>query len=167
MQINPRGIHRHGKRSGDSKLGKPFRPSQQRMHMSRNAIPSAELVIEFNLHVQKWKTDTRHTSSVKIMISHPSYRRIMGMGKDGLPLLFQELSNQPDHWLVALNAMTGIDPVPAGATFTEAVSAWLDWGRKEGYLPKWNDTPISKKIFHDYAAATIRLPVSPTLPTTA
>jgi hypothetical protein len=34
----------------------------------------------------------------------------MGMGKDGLPLLFQELSNHPDHWLVALNAMTGIDP---------------------------------------------------------
>ena len=89
------------------------------------------------------------------------------MGQDGLPLLFQELSNRPDHWLVALNAMTGVDPAPAGATFAEAVSAWLEWGRKEGYLPKWGDTPISKTIFHDYAAATIRLPANPILPTTA
>jgi hypothetical protein len=117
--------------------------------------------------VQKWKTDTRHFSSVKAMVSHPSYRRIMGMGKDGVPLLLQELDRQPNHWLVALNAMTGLDPVPVGATLNEAVSAWLNWGREKGYLPKWYATPISRTIFHDSAAATIRLPVPQTKHTIA
>jgi hypothetical protein len=160
-------IARHGKRASDSKLGRLHRQTLQRMRAPRNAGPSADLVSEFNWHVQKWKIDTRHFSSVRAMVSHPSYRRIMGMGKDGLPLLLQELNRQPNHWLVALNAMTGLDPVPVGATFNEAVSVWLDWGRKNGHLPKWYATPISRTIFHGSAVATIRLPVPQTAHTIA
>src|SRR5258707_602126 len=73
---------------------------------------SDDLIEEFNSHVQRWKKETRHFSSLSAMISHPSYRRIMGMGREGLPLLFRELNRQPEHWLVALSAMTGVDPVP-------------------------------------------------------
>jgi hypothetical protein len=29
------------------------------------------------------------------------------MGRDILPFLFRELSERPDHWLVALSAITG------------------------------------------------------------
>jgi hypothetical protein len=68
------------------------------------------------------------------MTAHPSYRRIMGMGREALPLLLRELSERPDHWLVALNAITGEDPAPEGGTFTEAVHAWLAWGAEKGYL---------------------------------
>lgn len=164
--VRPR-IARHGKRSSNSKLERSFRRPRQTVHRSRSRAPAADRTMEFNAHVQKWKIETRHTSPVKVMIAHPSYRRIMGMGKEGLPLLFRELERQPDHWFVALSAMTGIDPVPAGATFIEGVSAWLEWGRAEGYLPTWNDTPILKKIFRDYATATTFPPVAPTLPTTA
>jgi hypothetical protein len=89
------------------------------------------------------------------------------MGREGLPLLLEELSKQPDHWLVALNAITGIDPVPTGATFKEAVDAWLEWGRKKGYLPQWNGTPILRTTFPDCATATIRLRVRATQHTTA
>jgi type I restriction enzyme M protein len=94
--------------------------------------PGAEL--EFRAHVERWRKDTRHTSSVTKMISHPSYRRIMGMGGDVLPLLLKELSERPDHWLVALNAITGEDPAPIGGTFNEAVESWLAWGRRGEYL---------------------------------
>jgi hypothetical protein len=89
---------------------------------------------EFRALVEKWRKDTRHRSSLSKMIAHQSYQRIMGMGPSVLPLLLRELSERPDHWLVALNAITGEDPAPAGSTFNEAVGAWLTWGRERAYL---------------------------------
>jgi len=84
--------------------------------------------------VEQWKKDTLHWSSVAKMIAHPSYRRIMGMGPDALPLLLRELRECPDHWLIALNAITGEDPAPPDSTFHQAVDAWLAWGVQRGYL---------------------------------
>lgn len=95
---------------------------------------SSVLALEFRAHVEKWRKETQHTSSMTKMISHPSYRRIMGMGRDALPLILRELQARPDHWLVALNAITGEDPVPAESKFNEAVEAWLAWGKEKGYL---------------------------------
>jgi type I restriction enzyme M protein len=89
---------------------------------------------EFKAHVEKWRKDTQHTSSVTKMISHPSYRRIMGMGREALPLLLRELKERPDHWLVALSAITGEDPAPPESRFNEAVESWLAWGKEKGYL---------------------------------
>jgi hypothetical protein len=88
----------------------------------------------FQEQVQRWKDDTEHYSSLSKMIMHPSYRRIMGMGPAALPLILRELKERPDHWFVALNAITGLDPAPAKSTFEEAVNAWLAWGSKQGYL---------------------------------
>ena len=68
------------------------------------------------------------------MFSHPAYRRIMGMGSSVLPLLLVELQHRPDHWLVAMNAITGEDPAPKDANFNAAVEAWLLWGRQKGLL---------------------------------
>lgn len=90
--------------------------------------------VEFMAHAEKWRKETRHTSSLTKMIAHQSYRRIMGMGREILPVLFKELRERPDHWLVALNAITGEDPAPKGSTFEEAVESWLVWGRERGYL---------------------------------
>jgi hypothetical protein len=86
----------------------------------------------FREHVERWKEDTEHYSSLSKMIIHPSYMRIMGMGPAALPLILRELKDRPDHWFVALNAITGLDPVPAKSTFDEAVSAWLTWGATQG-----------------------------------
>jgi len=89
---------------------------------------------EFKNQADQWRRDTLHTSSLTKMVMHPSYLRIIGMGRSVLPLLFKELQERPDHWLVALNAITGQDPAPSDGTFDEAVAAWLDWGRTHGYL---------------------------------
>jgi hypothetical protein len=89
---------------------------------------------EFRAHVEKWRKDTRHTSSLVKMTSQPSYLRIIGMGRAILPLLFKELSERPDHWLVALNAITGEDPAPKESTFNEAVEAWLAYAKSHGLL---------------------------------
>ena len=96
--------------------------------------PTTGLENEFKIQADKWRADTKHLSSVMRMISHPSYLRIIGMGAQATPLILRELHSRPDHWLVALNAITGIDPAPKGSSFEEAVEAWLSWGRKRGYF---------------------------------
>jgi len=88
----------------------------------------------FREHAERWKKDTRHWSSVTKMVMHPSYRRIMGMGPIALPLILRELRDYPDHWLVALNAISGEDPSSPDSTFEQAVSAWMEWGVRNGYL---------------------------------
>jgi hypothetical protein len=98
--------------------------------------PPSPLELEFRQLVAKWRKDTQHTSSIKKIVKHPAYQRIIEMGHDVLPLLFRELNAHRDHWIVALNAITGEDPAPEDATFTEAVDAWLAWGREKGYLPQ-------------------------------
>jgi hypothetical protein len=92
--------------------------------------------LEFRTLVDQWRNDTQHTSSIKRMVQHPAYQRIIEMGSEVLPLLFRELNARRDHWLVALNIITGEDPALEGSTFTEAVDAWLAWGREKGYLPQ-------------------------------
>jgi len=89
-----------------------------------------ELAVEHLFHkcVARWKDETGHLSSITRAITNPSYLRIIGMGKEALPLLLKELQERPDHWLVALNAITGEDPAPEGANFREAVAAWIKWG---------------------------------------
>lgn len=66
------------------------------------------------------------------MVAHPSYLRVIGMGRAVLPLLMKELRDCPDHWLVALNAITGEDPAAEKASFQGAVTAWVSWGESRG-----------------------------------
>jgi hypothetical protein len=94
----------------------------------------SNLAQEFSRHVSIWRRQTKHYSSVTKMVVHPSYLRIIGMGRRVLPLLFEELSKRSDHWLIALNAITGEDPAPPESTFSQAVAAWLSWGRDNGYI---------------------------------
>jgi hypothetical protein len=95
---------------------------------ARNRTPEDPLVKSFREHVNTWNKETGHLSSVTRAITHPSYLRIIGMGREALPLLLKELKERPDHWLVALNAITGEDPAPERASFREAVAAWIKWG---------------------------------------
>lgn len=110
-------------------------PEVQQPVLGQAAAEANRVEAEFRPLVEQWRKDTRHTSSVTTMVSHPAYQRIVAMGRDVLPLLFKELLEHPDHWLVALNAITHEDPAPESATFNEAVQAWLTWARAAGYLP--------------------------------
>jgi hypothetical protein len=86
----------------------------------------------FQEHVKRWRNETGHLSSVAKMTAHLSYLRIIGLGRDAVPLILKELKERPDHWLVALNAITGEDPALEGMTFREAVEAWIKWGQSRG-----------------------------------
>jgi hypothetical protein len=104
-------------------------------HMSHHYTKWAALAAdEFAAHVLRWRRETKHYSSVTRMVMHPSYLRVIGMGRQILPLLLRELETRKDHWLIALNAITGEDPATPECNFQEAVSAWLEWGHRKGYL---------------------------------
>jgi hypothetical protein len=101
--------------------------------VARRKIKEPDAEELFREQSERWKRETAHISSVNKMVTHPSYLRIIGMGREALPLILSELRERPDHWLVALNAITGEDPASEGANFHEAVKAWIRWGESKGY----------------------------------
>ena len=105
----------------------------------RRKEESEKLAESFREHVERWKNETGHLSSITKAIAHPSYLRIIGLAKESKNyeierLLLRELESDPDQWFAALSAVTGEDPVKPDHDYDEAVTAWLDWGRKEGII---------------------------------
>jgi hypothetical protein len=90
---------------------------------------------EFMKLADQWRSETALYSSVEKMAMHPAYQRIIGMGRDALPLILRELYERPDHWFWALTAISGEDPVKTGSTFNEAKDTWIMWGKMKGLLP--------------------------------
>lgn len=82
-----------------------------------------------------WKQERGPISSVAKMVMHPAYQQIIGMGPAVVPCLLRELEREPDHWFWALKAITGIDPVPpeSRGKLQAMASAWIGWGREQGY----------------------------------
>jgi len=82
-----------------------------------------------------WRVETEFESSTTRIAMNWHYQEIIGMGKEALPMIFDELRRDPDHWFWALRAITCEDPVPPGAiSFQEHVEAWLRWGRAHNYV---------------------------------
>jgi len=96
--------------------------------------PTPELTRRFSELAQQWRRETAAYSVVHKKVLHPAYQRIIGMGPTAIPLILRELQREPGHWFWALNAITGEDPATPASTFSEAVAAWMNWGREHGYL---------------------------------
>lgn len=77
----------------------------------------------------EWREGTMLTSSLTDIVAHPSYQRIIGMGREALPYILDELRRGPDHWHWALVAITGENPVPpeANGDLERTRQAWLSW----------------------------------------
>lgn len=90
----------------------------------------------FRLLAAEWKDRSRHLSNSAQMAMLKPYQQIIGMGESALPLIFEELSREPDHWFWALEAITQQNPVPreAKGKIRQMADAWLAWARQNGYL---------------------------------
>ena len=89
---------------------------------------------EFNQLASRWYQETGMSSMIHVKAMHPSYQRIIGMGKDALPFIFRELSQRRGHWLWALCAITGEDAARPTDNIKQAVESWLRWGLENGYI---------------------------------
>ena len=83
----------------------------------------------------EWKSQSEFLASPTAVAELPAYRAIIAMGSAAVPLILRELRREPDHWFVALQQMTGEDPVPddARGDLDRMAEAWLNWGRRSGY----------------------------------
>jgi len=79
--------------------------------------------------------DTGIYSDLSYRFKHPAYRKIIRLGKQVLPYIFEELKEDPDWWFYALEAITGEDPTDESmAGRLDLLSeAWLKWAEKNGY----------------------------------
>jgi len=101
--------------------------------------PRTENWVNFNQFVNEWKNERGAHPTVREMVSLPSYQKIIGMGKDALPLILGQLKiegDSPDHWFWALAAISNENPVPPQirGNISEMAKAWLAWGQEQGYV---------------------------------
>lgn len=101
--------------------------------ISREAVG---LQTRFKRLAAQWRGEVRFSSSASEIAMNPAYQQIIGMGPSVVPLIMDELKEEPDHWFWALKAVTGADPVePDEAGDVEAMSArWLVWGKEAGFI---------------------------------
>jgi len=75
------------------------------------------------------------TSSISNIVKCDSYQKIIKMGDVVLPLILSQLKqegNNPDHWFIALETITGEDPIPENVygNMPKMAEAWLSWAEK-------------------------------------
>lgn len=82
---------------------------------------------------QQWTNAMAHMSTVNEAISDPAYQRIIGLGEDALPYIFDSLENETELWFPALHAITNEKPEEEQTEFVNELEYWYSWANKHGY----------------------------------
>jgi hypothetical protein len=103
-----------------------------RLVPTRKENVDTDLRRQFHRLAKRWKADSMFSSSSHDRYFHPSYQRIIGLGKEALPLILEDLRAGEADWFWALQCITGKDPVRKSAwgNFQKAKAAWLNWASK-------------------------------------
>jgi hypothetical protein len=132
-----RGENRPAEVWGAAEVGAEFGDARQLPvpGKARLGAHADDLKDEFRKLVAEWKASRGPTSSAMKMAAHPAYKKIIGLGRDVVPLLLAELEREPDHWFVALYTLTGAEPVPeqSRGRLKEMAAAWVAWGKANGF----------------------------------
>jgi hypothetical protein len=96
------------------------------------------LASRFHDLVQRWKKETGHYSVVARRYQNDSYKKILDLKSDAVPLILEELRRDPDRWFSALVKLTGENPAEHAKTFYEAVDKWIAWGIQHKHLQRWH-----------------------------
>lgn len=103
---------------------------------SASAIPVG-VERQFRELAQTWYLETMPLSSYIEKILHPSYQKILVLGKRAVPLIMDEISDMPNDWFWALRMLADVDPVRAedAGNMQAMANAWLEWWKTDG--PTW------------------------------
>ena len=106
--------------------------------ISTTTLPEtpAALRDRFRRLADQWKDQSRYLSNSAQMALLPAYQRIIGMGWPAVPLILEELRQQPGQWFWALEAITDENPVPpeAAGKVREMARSWIEWGQIRGLI---------------------------------
>lgn len=93
---------------------------------------------EFDARVADWSAATAHLSSPARIYSHPTYQRLMMLGREIVPLILEDIRHGAAvDWYEALRAFANdFDPVTDAERGHVALmdAAWLRWGRDNGFI---------------------------------
>ena len=116
------------------RTGVPSRYAPSVSRPCRYVRTRREIHRQFARLASDWRAETAHESLERDKVAHPLYLRIVALGWDAVPFLVQELQSRPDCWFLALESITGADPVSrVGAKGIEqAAEVWISWWNREG-----------------------------------
>ena len=100
----------------------------------QNYIPNIEE--RFAVLAIEWKNYSMFRSSITELINHSSYRQIIKLGEDVVPLILEELKKEPRQWFSALIKITGVDPTTdeIQGDVKKMAEAWLQWGEHHNLI---------------------------------
>jgi hypothetical protein len=114
--------------------------------MLKRPAPAMRLVVDsgtlawlrFKALVAQWRIERGATSSITAMAICDSYQKIIGMGREVVPLIIAQMRSElpePDQWFWALQVITGVDPVAEEdrGDFVKMSQSWINWAENEGY----------------------------------
>ena len=95
-----------------------------------------ELHREFCELVDQWREETFGQSLAAPGVLHPAYLRIIGMGEQAIPWILGELEENGGQWYVALQSITGEDPIAEEdrGHRPKMRATWREWGRRNGWI---------------------------------
>jgi hypothetical protein len=62
-----------------------------------------DYVTHFYAHLNKWRSETYYISSAHELMSHRSFKAIVGMGEAVLPLILDDLKRKPSMLILSLS----------------------------------------------------------------
>ena len=88
--------------------------------------------VQFEAALARWLNDSMFDSLPDRMKRHESFAMLVAEGDRAVPLIAAELRKRPSFLFLALEEITGEDPVPAEAQgdLKATISAWLAWLRR-------------------------------------
>ena len=91
-----------------------------------------QLSEKFDLYSGIWKTETMFSSSSSEITNNSAYRSIIGLGKDIIPFIIEDLKQSENHWFNALELLTGENPIKSEhrGIINLMKSDWLNWAEK-------------------------------------
>lgn len=91
---------------------------------------------QFHTLAERWRAETEFASSPSTLFMNAAYQQIIGMGRDVLPFILEDLAETRSHWFWALRAITGVDPVDPQdrGHVGRMANQWLEWGHAQGLL---------------------------------
>ena len=110
------------------------------------ASPVSRISVDYTLDVflaekfrglaDRWRAETRYISSLSEIEEHETFQEIVEMGQSVIPLVLQELSEKPSWLLLALDALVEEPPILEASEggLLDSANAWIEWGKKIGYL---------------------------------
>ncbi len=103
---------------------------------NNNGTAETDIARDFASLAQSWHRETLIQSDPAAIVTHPAYYRIIGMGPPVLPCIFRDLKAGGGHRFVALQAITGANPVPPDHQRSVSLMRqdWLQWAKSKGLV---------------------------------